>query len=224
MTKFFQILVIVIALAILSIVGYTSYDYIKQKNSVRFTPIEITPVATTTPSTISVATSTVDTSNWKSYKNEELGYSIKYPDSLITNYDSSKLIIAFPKKDYFHWPLLDDVKLTVIATSTCMKGTASTTDFSINDRLYKIESDTNEAGAGSRWTETVYAISGNGICYKISVNTKGTNGAGFYVDDQTLIKKYDNQHELDSATVKGIIWGILGSFETIKIPEGKLES
>lgn len=224
MTKFFQGLVIIIALAILGMVGYTSYDYIKQKNSLKFTPIVTeTATSTTTVNTVSVATSSVDTSKWKSYKNDELGYSIKYPDDLIINYDESRLIIAFPQKNYFHWPLLDDVKLTLIATSSCLIKNASTTEFTINDRLYRVESDMIDAAMGTRWHETVYAINKDNTFYKITVSIRGTNGAGFYVDDQALIKKYDNQHDIDATQVNATIWAILGSFEKLQIPEGKIE-
>lgn len=228
MAKFFQGLVLIVALAILGMVGYTSYNYIKEKNSLKFTPIVI-DMATSTPSStvVSFATSTVDTSKWKIYKNEELGYGVKYPDDLIINYDASKLFIVFPQKNYFHWPLLDDVKLTIIATSTCQSSgstNASTSEITLNDRLYTLESDASDAAMGTRWNETIYSIKGNGICYKIFVNSRGTNGAGFYVDDSSLVKKYDNQHSIDNSTVKAIIWGILGSFEIIKIPAGDIES
>ncbi len=224
MTKFFQGLVIVIALVILGMVGYTSYNYIKEKNSLRFTPI-VVDTATTTPlaNTVSVATSSVDTSKWKTYKNDELGYSISYPEDLIVNYDESKLILVFPAKNYFHWPLLDEVKLSLIATSSCITGNASTTELSINDRTYTVESDLVDVAMGSRWHESVYSIDREGTCYKITTSIRGTNGAGFYVDDQILIKKYDNQHDIDSSLVNSIIWAILGTFEKLKIPEGRIE-
>lgn len=206
-------------------VGYTSYDYIKEKNSLKFTPIvSETSTSTPTASIVSIATSSVDTTKWKTYKNDELGYSLKYPEDLIINYDESKLIIAFPQKNYFHWPLLDDVRLTLIATSSCSSNNASTSEFTINDRLYKVESDTVDMAMGTRWRETIYTISKDNICYKITVSIHGTNGAGFSVDDQSLIKKYDNQHDLDTSQVKATIWAILGSFEKITIPEGQLES
>ncbi len=225
MTKFFQGLVVIIALTILGIVGFSSYTYIKEKNSLKFTPI-VVETATSTPqsNTSSVATSSVDTSSWKVYKNDELGYSIKYPDDLIINYDELKLLVAFPQKNYFHWPLLDDVKLTLLATSTCQSINASSSQITINDRFYDIESDTTDAAMGSRWRETVYKIKGDNVCYKIYVNARGTNGAGFYVDDQSLVKKYDNQHDIDTVNVNAIIWAILGSFEINKIPAGNIES
>ena len=224
MSKFFQGLVIIIALVILGMVGYTSYDYIKDKNSLRFTPI-VVDIATSTPTAnnVSVATSSVDTSKWKTYKNDELGYSIKYPEDLIVNYDESKLILVFPAKNYFHWPLLDEVRLSLIATSSCATKNASTTEFSINDRLYSVDSDTTDVAMGSKWHETVYSIHRDGTCYKITASSRGTNGAGFYVDDQILIKKYDNQHDIDSSLVKSIIWAILGTFEKLNIPEGRIE-
>lgn len=225
MTRIFQGLVLIVALTILSIVGYSSYSYIKEKNSLKFTPI-VVDMGTSTPSlkTYSVATSSVDTSSWKKYKNDELGYSIRYPEDMIINYDELKLLIAFPQKNYFHWPLLDDVKLTLLATSSCQTINASSSQVTINDRTYDIESDNTDAAMGSRWRETIYKINNDSICYKIYVSSRGTNGAGFYVDDQSLIKKYDNQHEIDAVNVDAIIRGILGSFELNQIPAGKIES
>ncbi len=226
MTKIFSAIVLIVALTILGIVGFTSYNYVKEKNSLKFTPIQIDFATTTVSSSISIATSTEDTTNWKTYKNPELGYSVKYPDDLILNYDESILIIAFPKKNYFSWPLQDDVKLTVVATSSCLTdlSLSTTSDIQINDRLYKIEKDSIDAGMGSRWHETVYSITGNNICYKITMNLKGTNGAGFYVDDKALIAKYDNQHSIDISKVSSIIWAILGTFEMNTISGGDIES
>lgn len=225
MSKFFQGLVIIIALVILGMVGYTSYDYIQEKNSLRFTPIVVENTSSTsTPNTVSVATSSVDTTKWKTYKNEELGYGIKYPEDLIVNYDESKLILVFPQKKYFNWPLFDEVKLTVIATSSCGSKYASTTEFSINNRTYQIVSDVSDVAMGSRWHNIVYQNSMDNMCYEISSSIRGTNGAEFYVDDQVLIKKYNNQHDIDLVMVKSIIWSILGSFEHLKVPEGMIES
>jgi hypothetical protein len=56
------------------------------------------------------------------------------------------------------------------------------------------------------------------------MDSKGTNGAGFYVDDQSLIKKYDNQHKSDLDQVMSVIYGILGNFEIKNIDSGRVES
>jgi hypothetical protein len=224
MKKFFSILVIIIALTIAGIVGYGAYNYVQEKNSLKFTPIPSPDIdlnqASSTPD---IATSTVDISEWKIYDNQELGYSIKYPKDLIVNYDALSLILAFPKDKYFHWPLLDDVKLTLISTSTCSSDIASSSQITVNGIKYRF-SKSDGAAMGTVYKENVYEINGNSVCYTITYNSKGTNGAGFYVDDPSLIKKYDNQHSLDNDEVIKIIYGILGSFKINTIEPGKVES
>jgi hypothetical protein len=224
MKKFFSILVIIIALTIAGIVGYGAYNYVTEKNSLKFTPIPSPDIdVKEDPVTVDNATSTVDVSKWKTYNNQELGYSIKYPEDLIVNYDALSLILAFPKDKYFHWPLLDDVKLTLVSTSTCASNIASSSMITINNIKYRL-SKSDGAAMGTVYKEDVYEINGNNVCYKITYNSKGTNGAGFYVDDPSLIKKYDNQHSLDNDEVIKIIYGILGSFKINVIESGKVES
>ena len=230
MKKFFSIVVIIFALAILGLVGYASYDYLQKKNSLQFTPIptpEITPgldanasttdsVASTTDLTV---ISTVDISGWKTYKNQEFGYDIKYPKDLIVNYDSTKLILAFPKKNYFSWPLQDDVKLTVTASSTCASDlldvgsgikpkksliTIDGRDFTLNR--------VDDVAAGNRFLTATYEIRRNSLCYSFVYSSRGANGAGLYVDDPSLISKYDKDHVVNSGMVDAIVIGILSSF------------
>lgn len=227
MKKFFSISVVVVALSILGIVGYASYNYLQEKKSLKFSPIissdSIIEQNNQASTTNNIFSSTADISKWKTYNNQELGYSVKYPEDLIVNYDALILILAFPKDKYFHWPLLDDVKLTLMATSTCSIDTASSSEITINDIKYKVLKSTDTA-MGSVYKKDVYEIYGNNVCYVITTASKGTNGAGFYVDDPFLIKKYDNQNKLDSDNVMNIIYGILGSFEIKNIDSGNVES
>jgi hypothetical protein len=66
------------------------------------------------------ASSTVDTSLWQSYSNPELGFSVRYPGDLVVNTDTPNSLTLFvPKSHYFHWPLLDDTKITIVASSSC---------------------------------------------------------------------------------------------------------
>jgi len=224
MKKFFSILVMVVALTIAGIVGYGAYKYIQEKNSLKFTPIPSPKIdiklASSTPDNVS---STVDVSKWKIYDDQELGYSIKYPEDLIVNYDALSMILAFPKDKYFHWPLLDDVKLTIISTSTCLSDMASSSQITINNIKYKF-SKSDGAAMGTVYKKDIYEIDGNNVCYVITYDSRGTNGAGFYVDDPFLIKKYDNQHSLDNDEVINIIYGILGNFKINNIEPGKIES
>lgn len=223
-------------LAILGVVGYASYNYLQEKNSLQFDLIPSpTSVASSTPDTNSatstnqVASSTADTTSWKTYNNDELGYALKYPSDFVFNYGNGTLLLAFPKKTYFHWPLEDEFKLTVMSSSTCVGktigsdyGNISTTTVSINSQTFT-KSEGSGIAAGNIYGRTTYDIRGNGVCYSLILDSHGANGAGLFVSDSTLVKKYDEQHLADTNSLQNIIYGILGTFEIKKLPEGELE-
>lgn len=237
MKKFFLTVFVLIVLAIIGFAGYVSYNYLKEKNSLQFTPITLsTDNATSTDglliasSTNEYATSTADTSSWKSYSSQELGYSLKYPSDLIMNRDEFSLILAFPKKLYFSWPLEDSVKITVTSSSTCTSHNPVTffgikpkqSSITIEDKKFVVNR-LDDVAAGSRVNVISYEIKENGICYSLLYYSQGANGAGLYVDDPILIKKYDEQHSRESKLIMDIVYGILASFKFISIPEGMLE-
>ena len=175
---------------------------------------------------ISIPTATTTTpSNWKLYTNSSLGFSISYPKNLVL-YDRSKssttsslgsVTLTFPKDIYFHWPLQDDVVITLTVGATCndmvvpAQPRTSTTTFSINGYSFATRSG-DDAGAGNHYREVAYDTEGNGLCYHVSLYDHGVNGAGFYVDGQALIQKYDSQHALDMKAVVDIFNSITNSF------------
>ena len=226
--KFFFSLVIIALIISAGFIGFEVYKYLDQKSSLQFAPIVIDNVSSTSPIVQNIASSstsivtTSDTSKWKVLENSELGYSIRYPDDLIINKDELSLILAFPKKVYFHWPLLDDIKVTIVATSSCeTKGLATIT---INDKNIFIDKVINDAAAGTIYKENSYLIPGNDSCYKIIINSKGSNGSSLYVDDPALIKKYDHQHDIDTKAVWETIYSIIYNFQIKEIPPGDIES
>lgn len=232
MKNFFLTIFVIVVLSIVGMAGYISYDYLKEKNSLQFSPIVISNgIATSTDGSISSTTdsiiaSSVDRTSWRTYENDELGYRLKYPSDLIFNSGGMTLILAFPKKTYFRWPFEDDVKLTVVASSSCASqpatGQASTSALNIDNRDFEVI-EVSDAGAGNVYIKTIYNILGNGVCYSLTHDYRGANGAGLYVNDPVLVKKYDEQHVADLENVKQIIFGILGSFEVTSIPEGQPE-
>ena len=167
--------------------------------------IDLPRATTTTPTT------------WKTYTNTQLGYSISYPRNLILSAASDTLTLSFPKEIYFHWPLLDDVTLKITASSTCpdmMVPTGpftATTTFSLNGYSFNV-TEGDDAGAGNRYQEIAYDTFGNNACYHISMFDHGVNGAGFYVEGQALIQKYDNQHDTDMQAVISILNSATNSF------------
>lgn len=227
MSKFFSSIIIIVFVGVIGFASYVSYRYIEKKNSLQFTPI-VQEVASSTPNNLASSSNIlaenikVDTKNWIKYKNSELGYSISYPDDLIVNFDDSILILVFPKKTYFSWPLQDDVKVVVNATSTCSSNQNDKTIL-INDKSYILENDSVDVGAGFVMKEMIFRLKQNDSCYKLVVNIKGANGAGFYVDDPALIKKYDTEHQINFDKVANIIYGIVWSFNFEEIAGGEIE-
>ncbi len=155
--------------------------------------------------------------NWKNYTNAKLGFSLSYPSNLVKSVSGDTLTLTFPKEIYFHWPLQDDVVLRVTASSSCpdtivpeSQFTATTT-FSSNGYSFTV-TEGDDAGAGNRYQEIVYETHGNGLCYHMSLYNHGVNGAGFYVEGQALIQKYDNQHDIDVKAVIATLNSITNSF------------
>jgi hypothetical protein len=228
MKKFFLSILIILVLLVLGIFGYVAYDYLSVKNSLRFDLIPSqndvdnsnasTTVAT---STIEISTSTIDTASWKNYSNEELGFAVKYPSNLIVNNGGNLLILAFPKKTYFHWPLEDDEKLTVVASTTCTGPSILaeyeevSTSTLIMDGQSFARTEGSGVGAGNIYKKISYDILSGGTCYSLILDTHGSNGAGLYVDDPILIKKYDSQHSVDADAIMKVVYGILGNFKIL---------
>src|ERR1019366_5399835 len=79
-------------------------------------PVAVTPdiFGLTDLGILNPTSSTIDTASWVPYTNNELGFSLQYPKDLIINTGTpGTLILAVPKDSYFHWPLLDDAKISI---------------------------------------------------------------------------------------------------------------
>jgi hypothetical protein len=178
------------------------------------------------PTLMSPASSTVDTSSWRTYSNPAsanmaTGYSLRYPTNLSVNADSSgNLTLAFPKDQYFHWPLLDDAKITVIASSSCPtviddRPNSQPTSLVLNGYSFtRIEG--GDVGAGNIYHELAYDTQAGGICYHIDFLDHGANGAGLYVGDQSLIADYDAVHTTDLTTVAAVFNAMVNTFRLTK--------
>jgi hypothetical protein len=163
------------------------------------------------------ATSTGATSSWKSYSNPELGYSLKYPADLMRTVDGATLALSFPKNGYFTWPLLDDVTVRVTASSSCptienegLRGDESPASFSLNGREWK-RSVGLGAAAGNRYEEVLYATTASGTCYSLYLLDHSAASAGLYVDDASLIARYDAVHADQQARILAIFNDMVAS-------------
>ena len=168
---------------------------------------------------VPTATTTTPT-NWKVYTSPVLAsttFNVAYPANMRVSYDQNVLRLTFPTDKYFHWPLQDEAYVTISASSTCPDlivehdPNIATTTFSINGYAFSaIEG--NGVGAGNLYQEIAYDTYENNICYHLSLFDHGSNGAGLYVDDQALIKRYDDQHTKDTAAILSVFNSITNSF------------
>ena len=166
------------------------------------------------------ASSNLDTSSWSMYSNKELGFSVQYPKGLVADTSNpSTLTLGFSKDTYFHWPLLDDAKITVTATSSCPVIEMNNPDIkpvavSVNGYNFK-RIEGSDAAAGNLYREMAFDVVSNNTCYHLDLFDHGANGAGLYVEDQALISKYDAQHQSDLDGVLGIFMGVVNSFRLV---------
>jgi len=234
MKRFFLTIFGLAIIAVLGTLSYYALDYVFDKESLQFQPIEIPGNASSTPvganATSSEQIVTVEEEvlvGWKSFKSEELAFQVKYPPDLIFNDGQTSVILAFPKSVYFHWPLLDESKITIAVNPVCPVETANDsevrTTLVVNGRSYLVTTKT-EPAAGNIYTETVYHPEKEEVCHIITFTNRGANGAGLYVDNANLIKKYDDQHTADIIAVNEVLYGILASFESLSLPEGRDEA
>lgn len=189
--------------------------------------------ATTTSAKGTIASSTlaniplpttvkVDTSNWPIHLDKVAGYSIEYPANMIESSLGSVFGLAFPKNVYFRWPLQDDAKVSVSASPKCPALTVSAqrypfSEFDLNNLRWK-RTIAAEGAAGTVYVEVAYETLHDGRCYQISYLSRGATSAGLYVDNATLAKKYDIQHDADFAAVMDILNGMVASLRLLATP------
>lgn len=159
--------------------------------------------------------SSIDVSSWMMYESAAYAYGIQHPSDVVVSEQGTSTIFSFPAANYFHWPLLDAVKVTVTASEACpdiltpSNGPAQT--FDVGGYGFERHAGT-DVGAGQLYSEVAYDTRANGFCYHIDFLDHGTNGAGFYVSDQDLIGRYDAQHQADMAAVLDLFDAMLTSF------------
>jgi len=166
-----------------------------------------------------LASTTVSTASWTAFTDKADGYSFKHPADLSQNVLNGGAVFSFPKNSYFHWPLLDDAKVTVTVSPACPKITDAAVDqspvsFAMNGYQFT-RTIGSDVGAGQLYTEVAYDTHANGNCYHIDFLDHATDGAGFYVDDASLIAKYDAQHVSDLTSAISIFNGIINSFRIL---------
>ncbi len=233
MFKFlFKLILVIVVILLIIATAWFGYRSTVKKKATLFTPITIPTLgtdiqATTSPFVLfdidmtTPASSTIDISSWKSYKNDILGFQVSYPDNLITNGDDSSTILAFPKDEYFSWPLQDDLKITISASTACQtllnsSPIATTSSFTLNEHTFTRQLG-QDIAVGNRYLEIIDTTIVNGICYSIYLFDRGANGAGLYVDDQELIKRYDADYLAHMKVVMEIFNAITANISIFKL-------
>ncbi|MDE1975215.1 MAG: hypothetical protein KGI49_01755 [Patescibacteria group bacterium] len=184
--------------------------------------VGVEPYASSTfdvPMPASGGQSAVDTSSWLIHVDNAAGYSVEYPSNMMESAAAGVLTLVFPKSIYFHWPLEDNAKITVYATTTCpsvISGAIGSgpQNITLNGLSFTRNIGT-DVGAGQLYTEVAYDTYSGGKCYRVDFFDHGTNGAGFYVDDVSLIQRYDAQHATDMQAAFAVMNGIVGSLKII---------
>jgi len=216
--SFYKTLLIIFLILIVGAVSLFYYA-LKLKNSgPRLTPIE-TPTATSTVvvsflTIIPTASSTIVDSSWKSFTDASGLFDLSYPSNLLTQGNGSTTVFVFSKDTYFHWPLQDDVQVTVGVGLICPEFgngeqiSSSTVVIGENKFLRQISQG---VGAGNIYNSIGYSIKSAGKCYYFNMLDHGARGADLYVDDQDLISKYNNQREIDMQNVVTIFNSMISS-------------
>jgi hypothetical protein len=240
MIKFFIVLIFLVIIGIFAVAGYNFISNFTYTRHITLPPQLLASSSTdatssgdglilntpadvfgqTDPSALNPASSTIDTTSWHMYVNNSLGFTIQYPKGMLVNPDiPDSFVMVVPKDQYFHWPLLDDVKITVSASSTCPQiasgaifPEATTT---VANGYTFTRSEGSDVGAGNIYREMAFDVTKDNICYHIDMLDHGTNGAGFYVSDQDLITRYNNQHQSDLNAVVAIFITMVDSFRLI---------
>lgn len=181
-------------------------------------PIAYIPTATTTtPVAWKIRTYMADGTLLGASSNETAAYRIAYPGNMSARQNGSDLVLSFPKDVYFHWPLQDEARITISASTTCSRLAVptnprlATTSFSLNGYAFEAFQG-DEGAAGNTYSELLYTTQGSDICYSFSLFDHGSSGADLYVDDPALIRRYDDQHSTDLAAVRAIFNQIVASF------------
>ena len=169
-------------------------------------------------SPISLASSTIDDSSWQIYSHKSPDYSFRYPSDANISAKDSSVTVSFPKSDYFHWPLQDDSSVTITVSPICpnpvlsVPPSASSSQVFAGSQLYEHDIFSDIA-AGNVYSESIYKATMGNDCYDFEFYDHGANGAGLYVDDQSLVTKYNSQHDMDMANMTDIFSGIIYSFQ-----------
>jgi hypothetical protein len=164
-------------------------------------------------------------SDWKRYEKPEWEYQVAYPQNLSEQTTRSGVTLTFPRAAYFHWPLQDEARIVINATTTCPVLTderGSTSTVMMNDTQFtRLESV--DPGAGQVTRTLFYATATDAACYTFNLTIHGARGADLYVDDPQKIAEYDAVHMSDIVRVTRIFNTIVSNFSLIPSDPGVSE-
>jgi hypothetical protein len=232
-SKWGTVFVFVIVVPVVAFFVGKSYQELKAVQAL--TPREISTTTETTPipvgTTAAASTTTtfpteIATSTWKEYKNDELGFSIKYPSDLVIVPDTHSTSVTFKFPDtYFSTVMKDQVVVSVYAERLCSPVVLSGHEGTISENMMVgginfTRNEQYEIAAGNRYLTRTYDVIRNQVCYRTTFFVHGANGAGLYESDPAKIKEIDIVHDRELQYVTEIFGKMLESFDFVDTPEG----
>ncbi len=162
-----------------------------------------------------------DTSSWKTYKDNQSGFSINYPADFTLRDDSNgNLVLEVPVKNYFKTVLTSEANLTISnPAKTCPASMGerlgATTTVSFNGGTFNKVSWSG-VGAGNIYEGADYTLILNANCYSIHMFLHSANGAGLYTSDPAEIVKMDAEQKNDKAAFLTLADKIVSTFKFTK--------
>jgi hypothetical protein len=141
-------------------------------------------------------------SSWVTYTDTNSGISLQAPASLTIASTTNGLSLIFATTTpYVHTHLLHEVRVDIatpavdcVSTDGGVIGTS--TRVAINGVNFERE-NWSDIGAGNLYQGADYTTIRNGLCYRVGLFTRSTNGEGFYSNDPVQIQKIDALQAID---------------------------
>ncbi|HZS42688.1 MAG TPA: hypothetical protein VFA52_00495 [Candidatus Paceibacterota bacterium] len=201
---------------VLILIGFSLWEY------VAFTLQSKTP-SLTASSTSSTTSNQIQIAGWKTYQDNQAGFSIQYPpDFSLTEEPGQSVSLVAPIKNYFHTVLANEASLTIFdASSTCPKleeeTYSSPTKSTVSSPAGTFSrSSWAGVGAGQLYDSVHYTLIKNNTCYSMLLLIHSTNGAGFYYSDPDQIAEVDAQEAKDKSAFMQIMDRVVSTFSFTK--------
>jgi len=159
---------------------------------------------------------------WETYSNEEYGYEIKYPVDFDIKQNEDSVWLIVPVEKYFGTQLANEArielrkpKVSCEAVSNLGYSRSADQGFIKAGGVEFTKQTWGDNAAGQLYTGIIYRNTGNDFCYEIVLFTRSANGAGFFIVDQSEIKRIDTLHAKDMENIANIADKIVSTLKFI---------